>query len=148
MKNKSIGILGGGQLCQMLSNFLISQNEKVFFLDPTENPPAINTGAQHIKKNYDNDNAIDFLIDKCKFITYEFENIPIETVEEIEKHIPVFPSSSILKIAQNRTLEKKEFIKSGIKTPKFVYAKEKSLIEDILNNTYIHLPVIIKTNTM
>ena len=148
MKNKSIGILGGGQLCQMLSNFLISQNEKVYFLDPTEKPPAINTGAQHIKKNYDDDNAIGFLIEKCKFITYEFENIPIKTVEELEKHIPVFPSSSILKIAQNRTLEKKEFIKSGIKTPKFIYVKDKSSIEDTLNNTYINLPVIIKTNTM
>ena len=75
MKNESIGNLGGGQLCQMLSNFQISQNKKVYFLDPTKNPPAINTGAQHIKKNYDDDNAIDFLIEKCKFITYEFENI-------------------------------------------------------------------------
>ncbi|SVB85645.1 uncharacterized protein METZ01_LOCUS238499, partial [marine metagenome] len=148
MKNKSIGILGGGQLCQMLSNFLISQNEKVYFLDPTKNPPAINTGAQHIKKNYDDDDAIDFIIEKCKFITYEFENIPIKTVEKLEKHIPVFPSSSILKIAQNRNLEKKEFINSGIKTPKFIYAQDKSSIEDILNNTNITLPVIIKTNTM
>ena len=148
MKNKSIGILGGGQLCQMLSNFLISQNEKVYFLDPTKNAPAINTGAQHIKKNYDDDDAIDFIIEKCKFITYEFENIPIKTVEKLEKHIPVFPSSSILKIAQNRNLEKKEFINSGIKTPKFIYAQDKSSIEDILNNTNITLPVIIKTNTM
>ena len=72
MKNKSIGILGGGQLCQMLSNFLISQNEKVYFLDPTEKPPAINTGAQHIKKNYDDDDDKGFLIEKCKFITYIF----------------------------------------------------------------------------
>ena len=51
MENNSIGIIGGGQLCQMLSEYLDSIGKKVYFIDPSENPPAKNTNAIHIRKD-------------------------------------------------------------------------------------------------
>ena len=50
MENNSIGIIGGGQLCQMLSEYLDSIDKKVYFIDPSENPPAKSTNAIHIRK--------------------------------------------------------------------------------------------------
>ena len=57
MENNIIGIIGGGQLCQMLSEYLFSIGKKVIFIDPSENPPAKNTAAIHIKKKFDDIDA-------------------------------------------------------------------------------------------
>ena len=76
MKKNTIGILGGGQLCQMLAEYLTKNNKIVYFIDPSDSPPASHTLAKHIKKAYDDTVALDELINKCNVITYEFENIP------------------------------------------------------------------------
>ena len=49
MKKNTIGILGGGQLCQMLAEYLTKNNKIVYFIDPSDNPPASYTSAKHIK---------------------------------------------------------------------------------------------------
>ena len=148
MNINTIGILGGGQLCQMLSEYLTSKNKKVYFIDPSENPPAKSTNAIHIKKQYDDSESLKFLSKKCDVITYEFENIPIKSLEEIEKKINIFPSSYILSISQNRLNEKSNFIKCGIKTPKFISFSKNENLKDLIRQSKMKFPLIIKTNTM
>jgi 5-(carboxyamino)imidazole ribonucleotide synthase len=144
----TVGILGGGQLCQMLSEYLTSQNKKVYFIDPSKNPPAKFTNAIHIKKSYDDAESLKFLSEKCDVITYEFENIPIKSLEKIEKKINIFPSSYILSISQNRLNEKTNFIKSGIKTPKFISFSKNEELKESIKQSKMNFPLIIKTNTM
>jgi 5-(carboxyamino)imidazole ribonucleotide synthase len=148
LKINTIGILGGGQLCQMLSEYLTLQNKKVYFLDPNKNPPAKFTNAIHIQKNYDDAESLKFLSEKCDVITYEFENIPIKSLEKIEKKIKIIPSSYILSISQNRLNEKTNFIRCGINTPKFISFSKKDTLQDLLYKSKMNFPVIIKTNTM
>ena len=148
MNINTIGILGGGQLCQMLSEYLTSQNKKVYFIDPNKNPPAKFTNAVHIQKNYDDSKSLKFLSEKCDVITYEFENIPIKSLKKIEKKINIFPSSYILSISQNRLNEKTNFIKYNINTPKFISFSKKKTLQDSIYKSKMNFPLIIKTNTM
>tara|TARA_Y100001934_G_scaffold101252_1_gene124494 strand:- start:1596 stop:2720 length:1125 start_codon:yes stop_codon:yes gene_type:complete len=148
MKKNTIGILGGGQLCQMLAEYLTKNNKIVYFIDPSDSPPASHTLAKHIKKAYDDTVALDELINKCNVITYEFENIPLETLEYLEKKIEILPSKFVLSISQNRLNEKRNFIKCGIRTPKFVPYNNKIDLEEQLISAKINLPVIIKTNRL
>ena len=148
MENNIIGIIGGGQLCQMLSEYLFSIGKKVIFIDPSENPPAKNTAAIHIKKKFDDIDALKYLSKNCDIITYEFENVPIESLILINKDIEIHPSPYILSISQNRLNEKKNFKKYGIKTPNFAsFNKDKDLYR-IIEKSKIKFPLIIKTNTL
>ena len=148
MENNIIGIIGGGQLCQMLSEYLFSIGKKVIFIDPSENPPAKNTAAIHIKKKFDDIEALKYLSKNCDIITYEFENVPIESLILINKDIEIHPSPYILSISQNRLIEKKNFKKYGIKTPNFAsFNKDKDLYK-IIEKSKIKFPLIIKTNTL
>lgn len=148
MENNIIGIIGGGQLCQMLSEYLFSIGKKVIFIDPSENPPAKNTAAIHIKKKFDDIDALKYLSKNCDIITYEFENVPIESLILINKDIEIHPSPYILSISQNRLNEKNNFKKYGIKTPNFAsFNKDKDLYR-IIEKSKIKFPLIIKTNTL
>tara|TARA_B100000519_G_scaffold184432_1_gene178846 strand:- start:1099 stop:2223 length:1125 start_codon:yes stop_codon:yes gene_type:complete len=148
LENNIIGIIGGGQLCQMLSEYLFSIGKKVIFIDPSENPPAKNTAAIHIKKKFDDIDALKYLSKNCDIITYEFENVPIESLILINKDIEIHPSPYILSISQNRLNEKKNFKKYGIKTPNFAsFNKDKDLYR-IIEKSKIKFPLIIKTNTL
>jgi len=148
LENNIIGIIGGGQLCQMLSEYLFSIGKKVIFIDPSENPPAKNTAAIHIKKKFDDIDALKYLSKNCDIITYEFENVPIESLILINKDIEIHPSPYILSISQNRLNEKNNFKKYGIKTPNFAsFNKDKDLYR-IIEKSKIKFPLIIKTNTL
>jgi len=148
MKKKSVGILGGGQLCQMLAEYLVKDNKTVFFIDPSPSPPAKTTKSIHIQKDYEDTNALDLLIDNCDVITYEFENIPLKCLDYLDGKIQILPSKFILSISQNRLNEKNNFIKCNINTPKFISYSKKSDLKKELKNSKIKLPVIIKTNTL
>ncbi|MEC7837841.1 MAG: 5-(carboxyamino)imidazole ribonucleotide synthase [Chloroflexota bacterium] len=148
MKKKSVGILGGGQLCQMLAESLIKDNKTVYFIDPAPSPPAKFTKSIHIQKDYEDRSALDILINNCDVITYEFENIPLKCLDYLDGKIQIFPSKFILSISQNRLNEKNNFIECNINTPKFIRYSKKLDLKKELKSSNINLPVIIKTNTL
>tara|TARA_X000001036_G_scaffold164938_2_gene156442 strand:+ start:3263 stop:4387 length:1125 start_codon:yes stop_codon:yes gene_type:complete len=148
LENNSIGIIGGGQLCQMLSEYLDSIGKKVYFIDPSENPPAKNTNAIHIRKDYGDKEALEFLSKNCDAITYEFENIPVESLSFLNKDISINPSPYILSISQNRLNEKTNFTRCGINTPNFTRFNKGDALVSVMKESNINFPVILKTNTL
>jgi 5-(carboxyamino)imidazole ribonucleotide synthase len=69
-----IGIIGAGQLGQMLGYAAQELGHSCFFLDPSENPPAAKAGPV-IQAPFDDRVALAVLADKCDVLTYEFENV-------------------------------------------------------------------------
>ena len=57
-------------------------------------------------KNYQDDKKINEFISKVDLVTFEFENIPYDTLNKINKIKKVLPRPKINKIVQNRLLEK------------------------------------------
>ena len=142
---KLIAMLGGGQLGLMFTEKAQLMGEKVLVLDPDKNCPAGKIADKFINAEYTNKNALQTIINECYVCTTEFENIPYKTLETLEKKIKVFPSSKSLKIAQNRSLEKK-FLKShNIPTTKYFEINSNEDLNSL--NNINDWPYILKTNT-
>ncbi|MGB7287181.1 MAG: 5-(carboxyamino)imidazole ribonucleotide synthase [Salaquimonas sp.] len=124
----TIGILGGGQLGRMLAMSAAKFGLKTIILEPGSTCPAAQTSNQHINAAYDDMNAVKELVELSDLVTYEFENIPLDTVNFLEENTMLFPGSLALAKSQDRLIEK-QFINSlGIATAPY-YTVEK--IEDI-----------------
>lgn len=111
-----IGIVGGGQLGRMLAMAAGKLGFKTIILDPQENAPAFEFSDQRIVAAYDDEKALNMLADKVSVITYEFENIPVETFDKLSGAVEVHPNTKALGISQDRVTEKSFFNNLGIKT--------------------------------
>tara|TARA_E500000331_G_scaffold355407_1_gene410789 strand:+ start:631 stop:1674 length:1044 start_codon:yes stop_codon:yes gene_type:complete len=144
MSKPTLGIIGGGQLGSMLAVAAKKLNVKtVIFSDDLE-APAQNFSDEFIYGNYDDQNKIKEFINKTEIITYEFENIPYNTLNEINKIKPVLPKPSVNRIIQHRLAEKDFINKLNIRTTQYVSIEEKSQI----NAVQELLPGLLKTTTL
>jgi len=103
-----IGIIGAGQLGQMLGFAARDLDIEVRFVDPSENPPAAVCGKV-LQGRFDDPVALIALADTCDVITYEFENVPVAALQHIEGIAPIYPPPSALRFSQDRIDEKRLF---------------------------------------
>ena len=141
---KNLGIIGGGQLGSMMSVASKKLNINSIIFSDDKEAPAQNFCDEFIFGNYDDKQKIYEFIGKVDVISYEFENIPFETLNEINKLKPVLPKPSVNRIIQNRLAEKDFINKLNIRTTRYVSVEKKSDIEKLAD----FLPGILKTNTM
>jgi len=144
MSEITLGIIGGGQLGSMLAIAAKKLNiTTVIYCDDVD-APAQNFCDEFINGNYDNKEKISEFINKVNVITYEFENIPYETLNEINKLKPVLPKPSINRLIQHRLAEKDFINKLNIRTTRYVSIEKKSEINALED----FLPGILKTTTL
>ncbi len=103
-----IGIIGAGQLGQMLGHAAHDLGVECRFLDPSVSPPAAECGDV-IQRPFDDADALAELAATCDVITYEFENVPVAALQQIAGKVPVFPPAAALRSAQDRLDEKRLF---------------------------------------
>lgn len=101
-----IGIVGGGQLGRMLAQAASALGFYAHIYSPEPNPPAADVAAKHFCAAYADQDALRVFAESVDCITYEFENIPVETVRFLEAIKPVAPSAAALAVAQDRLVEK------------------------------------------
>ena len=144
MSDIILGIIGGGQLGSMLSIAAKKLNIKtVIFCDDID-APAQNFCNKFIFGNYNNNEKIIEFVNQVSMVTYEFENIPYETLNEINKLKPVLPKPSVNRLIQHRLAEKDFINKLNIRTTRYVSVEKKSEIEALED----FLPGILKTTTL
>ena len=144
MSELILGIIGGGQLGSMLSVAAKKLSIKtVIFCDDID-APARNFCNEFIFGNYDNKEKILEFVNKVNIITYEFENIPYETLNEMNKLKSVMPKPSVNRLIQHRLAEKDFINKLNIRTTRYVGVEKKSDMETLED----FLPGILKTTTM
>ena len=76
LSGSTIGILGGGQLGQMLSMAASRLGFKTHIFEPSANPPASNVSSRFTQAEYDDYDALEKFASSVDVVTYEFENIP------------------------------------------------------------------------
>ncbi|WP_075522388.1 5-(carboxyamino)imidazole ribonucleotide synthase [Candidatus Pelagibacter communis] len=140
----TLGILGGGQLGSMLSVAAKGLNIKTVIFCDDDDAPAKNFCDEFIYAEYDDNNKIYDFAKKVNFITYEFENIPYETLNELNKLKPVLPKPSVNRLIQHRIAEKDFVNKLNIRTTRYVLVEN----QDDLLPLDDFLPGILKTTTM
>ena len=144
MSKKNLGIIGGGQLGSMLSEAAKKLNIKTTIYSDDIDAPAQNFCDEFVLGEYDNKKKILEFINKVDVITYEFENIPYETLNEMNKLKPVLPKPSVNRLIQHRIAEKDFVNKLNIRTTRYASIEKKSDIETLEDL----LPGILKTTTM
>ena len=144
MSEKNLGIIGGGQLGSLLSAAAKKLNIKTTVYCDDIDAPAQNFCDEFIFGKYDNQDKIREFIQKVDVITFEFENIPYETLNEINKLKPVLPKPSVNRLIQHRIAEKDFVNKLNIRTTRYVSIEKRSEIETLED----FLPGILKTTTM
>ena len=144
MSKPTLGIIGGGQLGSMLA---IAANKleikTIIFCDDID-APAQNFSNEFIHGDYNNQNKINEFVNKVDVITFEFENIPFETLIEINKSKPVLPKPSVNRIIQHRLAEKDFINKLNIRTTRYVSIEKRSEIDSVQDM----LPGLLKTTTL
>ena len=144
MSDTTLGIIGGGQLGSMLAIAAKKLKIKTIVFCEDADAPARNFCNKFISGNYDDKNRIIEFVNQVDVVTYEFENIPFETLNEINKLKPVLPKPSVNRLIQHRLAEKDFINKLNIRTTRYVSIDKKSDIDALED----FLPGILKTTTL
>jgi 5-(carboxyamino)imidazole ribonucleotide synthase len=136
-----LGILGGGQLGRMLALAGVPLGVRCRVLEPAADPPAAAV-AEHIPGDFDDFQAL-YRLHDVDAVTYEFENVPVESARWLAERLPVFPPPAALAVAQDRLAEKAFFARHGIPTPPFAGVEGRAEFEAAL--AHIGLPAVLKT---
>lgn len=113
---KILGIVGGGQLGRMSALAAARLGITCHIYTPEHNSPASQVAPVTFIGEYEDKSKLKAFAESVDSITYEFENIPVETVRYLQKLKPVYPDDTLLEIAQNRLKEKKFLNDIGIPT--------------------------------
>jgi len=116
---KTIGIVGGGQLGRMLALTARRMGYRIAVLDPELACPAGPVADLALTAPFDDSKALRRLAEASDVVTYEFENIPTESLRQLASIRPVFPDPEVLHICQHREREKQFLQTAGFPCPKF-----------------------------
>ena len=140
-----IGIIGAGQLGQMLGFAARDLGIECEFLDPSENPPGAQCGPV-IRAAFDDADALARLAANNDIITYEFENVPVEALQQLGDAVPIYPPPAALRHAQDRLAEKTLFAELGIPLPGYHTIDTRQDLETAIER--LGLPIVIKTRRL
>lgn len=145
LPGQTIGIIGGGQLGQMMTLAAKSMGFRVIVLDPTPESPCGQVADEQIIAAYHDLSAIQKLAEKSDVITYEFENIDALALEWLTEHAYVPQGTEILRKTQNRIYEKETIQKAGVPIAPYEVVQNESDLKRALEK--IGCPSVFKTAT-
>lgn len=114
----TLGILGGGQLAQMLALAALPLGVRVVVLEPDPHAPA-RLCAEHLHAPYTDPAGLARLAE-CSAVTLEFENVPTEALAALAGRVPVRPGAALLERTKHRAREKEALRAAGVQTAPFV----------------------------
>ena len=126
-KDLRLGVLGGGQLGRMLIQAANDLNIHIHCLDPDQNAPCSEIAHSFSCGSLtDYNTVLNFGSDK-HLITVEIENVNVEALIELEKKgVKVFHQPNVLKLIQDKGLQKEFYKKNNIPTAAFELISSKA----------------------
>ena len=140
----TLGIIGGGQLGSMLAIAAKKLDIKTVIFSDDQDSPGQKFSDDFVFGKYDDKNKTNEFVKKVDIVTFEFENIPFETLNKINEVKKVLPKPSINKIIQHRLYEKNFINKCNFKTTLYDSVKNDKELKSKTN----FIPGIIKTCTL
>jgi 5-(carboxyamino)imidazole ribonucleotide synthase len=107
----TIGIVGGGQLGQMMALAAKSMGYRVGVLDPTPNCPTAQVCDFQITAAYTDQVALKQLATASDVLTYEFENVDVASLKAVEP-LTTLPQGTDLLTITGQRLNEKNFLKT------------------------------------
>jgi 5-(carboxyamino)imidazole ribonucleotide synthase len=140
--DRKLGILGGGQLGRMLIQKAIDFNMQVSVLDPDDQAPCRTIAGEFLKGDFNDFDTVYRWGKNQQLITIEIEHVNTEALAKLESEgIEVYPQPSVIKMVQDKGLQKKFYHEHAIPTAGFSLVENKNELL-ALNKSF---PFILKT---
>jgi 5-(carboxyamino)imidazole ribonucleotide synthase len=139
----TVGVLGSGQLGRMFAIAARRMGYRVHTLSEDSDTPTGQISDEEITASYDDLDALRRFASGVAVVTFEFENIPVSSIDAIAGMVPVRPAGSVLNIAQNRIREKTFLQSAGLPVAEFRVVRSLGDLEQGLRE--IGCPAVLKT---
>ena len=140
-----LGIVGGGQLARMMALAAAPLGVRCRVLEPAADACAA-PAAERICAAYDDEDGLRRLAEDADCVTFEFENVPVASLDYLVDHAPVFPPPKALATARDRLVEKNLFNELGIPTADFRAVDTRDDLAAAV--AALGLPAVLKTRTL
>ncbi|MFL6524542.1 MAG: 5-(carboxyamino)imidazole ribonucleotide synthase [Nitrososphaera sp.] len=128
----TVGIIGGGQLGNMISQEAKRMSLRVIVLDPTKECPASNIADEQIIADFKDQDAIIRLAQQSDVITYEIELANSSALKDLElRQYPVRPAPETLHIIQNKYRQKSFLRKHEIEVANFELVRSENHLYEL-----------------
>ncbi|MCY7375428.1 MAG: 5-(carboxyamino)imidazole ribonucleotide synthase [Pyrinomonadaceae bacterium] len=143
LPNSTVGVFGSGQLGRMFAIEARQMGYRVHTFSPESDTPTGQVADYETVAEYEDLDAVEKFAKTVDVVTFEFENVPFETVEKAAQSIAVFPRGEVLHIAQHRLREKTFLSQNGF--PVTAFRRVKTLEELKIAVAEIGVLSILKT---
>ena len=140
-QQKTLGILGGGQLGRMVIQSAINYNIDIHILDPDGNAPCRSICQKFVQGNLKDFDTVYAFGRECDVITIEIEHVNTDALEKLVKEgKEVYPQPHLIKLIQDKRSQKTFYQEKGIPTADFILTEDKA---DVVSKKYF-LPAVNK----
>lgn len=143
LPNSTIGVFGSGQLGRMFAIEARKMGYRVHTFSPACDTPTGQVADFELEAEYDNLRAVKDFARTVDVMTFEFENVPSETIETASQFVEVFPRGEVLHITQNRLREKTFLAKNNFPHAAFRHIKTLAGLSQSVEE--IGMPCVLKT---
>lgn len=126
-----LGVLGGGQLGRMLIQSAMNYDVHIYSMDKSDSSPCGKLAYEFTEGDINDFNdVIAFGKDK-DVLTVEIEHVNVDALEELEKSgVKVFPQPRVLRLIQDKGLQKEFYDKHNIPTAPFKFISDQTELKE------------------
>ena len=144
--NATIGLVGGGQLGRMSALAAARLGYRCHVLTREQDSPASQVAMAATISDYHEPEGLRRFAAAVDVISFEFENVSAEGLDLLAFLKPVRPSPEILRISQDRVLEKSFLNRIGVSTAPWMPVEDFDSLRVAVGR--IGLPAILKTTRL
>ncbi len=141
--NATIGLVGGGQLGRMSALAAARLGYRCHILTREQESPASQVSAATTISDYSDPVSLRRFAEAVDVISFEFENVSAEGLDLLASIKPVRPSPSVLRVSQDRVVEKSFLNEAGVGTTTWASAASLEELRSAVDR--IGLPGVLKT---
>ena len=142
LPGSTIGVLGSGQLGRMFTIAARRLGYRVHVFSPDDDTPSGQVADVEIQSSYDDLEAVAEFARKVDVVTFEFENVPVEAIDVVNRYAHVHPGGHVLHTTQQRSREKAFLRSAGIPVTPF---RVVSSLDDLKATCDSELPGVLKS---
>jgi 5-(carboxyamino)imidazole ribonucleotide synthase len=142
----TIGIVGGGQLGRMLALAASHMGYKTHIYTPEKDAPACQIATKTTIGAYQDATSLRVFGQSVDVVTFEFENVPSETLSMLSELVPVRPGPGVLYITRNRLREKDFITGCGIATAPYRAVRSREELMEAV--ALLKTPCVLKTTEL
>lgn len=114
-----LGVLGGGQLAQLLCEAATALKVETLVLSPDPEAPARRACTEFIQADLEDPAALQRLADECTVVTLDHEHVPLGSLSTLERGASVYPGHDVMQRLNDRLAQRTMLVQLGLPQPPF-----------------------------